>query len=173
MAKIASKKMDPEAKTVTIEFSNGKSVKLSLVMLEPAISTHAALHGLLQKLGDSYAGAKGDVEMAYTQCRVVADQLIDGNWNSPTRTGDGSQAFQDLVEVLAELAAEREEEISPEEIRGLVKSLDKKQLAGIKKDPRVAHGLAEKDLARKRKALEGEKGVDQATEGLFGKLFGG
>ena len=165
--------MDLEAQTITIEFSNGNFVELALASLATDIATHAALHGLLQKLGDSYAGANGDVEMAYAQCQVVADQLIEGNWNSISRTRDGGQAFLDLVEVLAELAKERGEEISPEEIRGIVKSLDKEQLARIKKDPRVAHGLAEKDLARKRKALEGEKGADQATEGLFDKLFGG
>jgi hypothetical protein len=173
MAKIANKRMDLEAQTVTIEFTDGRFVEIPLAALTPEIVLHSALHGLWQKLGDSYAGAKGDVELAYAQCRTVADQLLDGNWNSPTRIGDGGQVFRDLVEVLVELAKARGEEISREEIKGLLKDLDKKQLAEIKKDPQVAHGLAEKDLARKRKALEAKGEVDEKVEGLFGKLFGG
>ena len=172
MAKIATKRMSLETQAVTIEFTNGKVVEIALESLTPEIVTHAALHGLLQKLGDSYAGSQGDLEMAYAQCQVVADHLLEGSWNTSGRTGDGGQAFNDLVEVLGELAAERGEEMGREEIRGLLKALDKKQLAAVRKDPKVAHGLAEKDLERKKKALEGKEEIGEA-KGLFDKLFGG
>ena len=173
MAKIATKRMDLEAQAVMIEFADGHVVEIALASLTPEIITHAALHGLLQKLGDSYAGAKGDLGMAHAQCRVVADQLLDGNWNAPGRAGDGGQAFNDLVEVLVELSEDRGEEMGREEIRGILKDLDKKQLAAVRKDPKVAHGLATKDLERKRKALEAKGESEEEAEGLFGKLFGG
>ena len=57
MAKIANKIVGEEA--VTFEFANGEQVVARLDALTPEMVKRLAIHGLSQKMGDSYARAAG------------------------------------------------------------------------------------------------------------------
>lgn len=72
-----------------------QSLETTLDKLPAEIVRKLALHGLSQKVGDSYAGALNAQE-AMERARVVFDGLTNGQWNTG-RTG----ASGDVVEALA------------------------------------------------------------------------
>lgn len=68
---------------VSIVFPNGKTAAVILNELPPAIITRLAVHGLSQKLGDSYASAgKAENPLGFAIGRVedVMTQLMAGDW---------------------------------------------------------------------------------------------
>ena len=103
MAKIANKTVD--GTVVRIEFVNGKSVEIDVDKLPTEIRARAIVHGIMQKLGDSYAGADGPSD-GYDRCRAIADAITAGNWNQG-RTATGGTL---LVEALAKVAKRTVEE---------------------------------------------------------------
>lgn len=168
--KIASKYV--EGMAVRIEFDNGKNVVLDIGDLTEEVRHLAIMHGISQKLGDSYAGCGGDVEMAWAQCTAIRDQLLDGNWNAPGRDGRGRQGKQDLIRVLYGIALQEGHNVTESGVEKMIEALDKKQLAGLKKDPQVAKGLAEIELTRARERMEQAMGEGSLGD-LLGLAFGG
>lgn len=77
-----------EEQTVTWTFGNGAVRSISLDDLNEATQTHAALHGLSQKGGDSYASAGGDYAFAVAALDTTLGNLRAGVFNN-VRTGDG------------------------------------------------------------------------------------
>lgn len=85
--KVLSKDYDLEAKKATIKFlASGNSISVSLANLSPEIVTQAALHGLLQKLGDAAAGESGDE--AEESVMAVAELIQGGNWKAQREKGE-------------------------------------------------------------------------------------
>ena len=77
----ASKKVNLDAGHVTFSFANGKTETVGIN--EPGIDgllAQLALHGLSQKLGDSYASAQ-TVEDAYAEFMATAGVLRRGEWS--------------------------------------------------------------------------------------------
>lgn len=84
----ASKKVNLDASTVTFSFANGKTETVGIN--EPGIDgllAQLALHGLSQKLGDSYASAQ-TVDEAYKEFMDTVGVLRRGEW-SERREGVG------------------------------------------------------------------------------------
>ena len=102
------KNPDFEANTIGFTFGEAGSVAVAIADLPTDIVAKLALHGLSQKLGDSYAGAKSTCaetgadpdEWAKAQVEAVFAQLVEGNWT--TRT-PGSRTATDLATALSEV----------------------------------------------------------------------
>ncbi len=75
----ATKVLDEDKGTVTINFINDESVVFPLSKVSDNILKRLALHGANQKLGDSYASIK-TVEGSLEACQTVAERLIAGEW---------------------------------------------------------------------------------------------
>lgn len=84
MAKIASKKMLDDS--VRFEFINGEMLDCALVDIPQEIVHKLALHGLSQKVGDSYAGAES-VETAKANATAVWNNLTSGLWAAKVSRG--------------------------------------------------------------------------------------
>jgi len=106
---IASKlvgRVEGKPDAVEITFTDGRSVYVDLDELPDGIRLELLAHGLSQKLGDSYASAKGNIDFAYAECSGVAEALMKGEWN---RRGAGvggllAQAIANLTgKVLADV----------------------------------------------------------------------
>lgn len=96
MAKIAKKVIGYNE--VIFTFTNGVDLVADLTMLTQDIINRLALHGLSQKLGDSYASAneKGwSVDECYDQAANVFNNLKDGNW--AVSGGSGTNILAEAV----------------------------------------------------------------------------
>ena len=104
--KIAKKSADLKAKTVEFEFTNGHLITVALKELNKDIVTNLALHGLSQKGGDSYAGAK-TVDEAEERCETIIERLKEGEWIKP-RESAGPRPSMVIDAVVAALEAQGE-----------------------------------------------------------------
>lgn len=99
---VAKKDYDAETATFSIVFANGHSVEVALADLPQEIQLNLALHGLSQKLGDSYASVKGDVKAAVEKFTATLVQLKAGEW-AAKREGEGSSKVTELAEAIARI----------------------------------------------------------------------
>lgn len=82
---------------VVIEFTHGEPINLALSQLSDEMKVKLCVHGLSQKLGDSYAGATA--EEARDICAGVAQDLLDGKWSSRVAGAGGRTTL--LAQALA------------------------------------------------------------------------
>ena len=132
MAKKATKKVTDGG--VDISFESGDSLIVNLDSLDQSIVTKLALHGLSQKLGDSYAGA--ELSEAFELASSVASRLLAGEW-AQAREGGGSTRVSMLVEALAAATGK-----SNDEALEVVKGMSDDQKKELKKHPAIAKELA-------------------------------
>lgn len=140
--------MDTEGKLpvgVRVTFSNGKAVEVVFEDLSPEMLTRLAAHGLSQKLGDSFAGAKGDAGLAHAQCQIVADALHAGDW---TTRGEGDGG--DFVIAMANLT-----KVDADAVRAKLKTLDEDAIKALK---------ARKDVKAEMARLKAERLAEKAGE---------
>lgn len=136
MAKLASKKSLGNG----VEFDFGDKVfRVEIAEFNEDILHQAMIHGLSQKLGDSYAGAL-NVSEAIQRFTDTLESLRAGTWNSG-RTGMGG----DLAQAIANLTSTPVEDIAE-----ALKGKDKKELANLRKQPEVAAEILKIKLEREK-----------------------
>ena len=148
MAKIATKYVDVATGTVTFQFMDGTSFVYNLNDLSGEMVHRAALHGLSQKGGDSYASADS-IEEAKANVREVWANLLNGNWTVRS-TGKLAEALHratglPMDEVLEKLAGKTDAE--------------KKDL---RKHPAVKKALAEIDMERAAAAAKAAEDTEES-----------
>ena len=92
------------------------------------------MHGLSQKLGDSYAGA--DIAESFGRCSAVAGDLKDGNWS--TRVAASGPRTTQLAEALAAATGKTLEEAAAK-----LETLDEEGKKGLRAHPQIKVQLAE------------------------------
>jgi len=114
-SKIATKSYDVENLSVKFSFSDGRTLTCEIADLTTEVVDRLALHGLIQKVGDSYAGAES-IDTAYLAAKGVIDQLVAGLWTSKASKGgiwvEAIARFLDcsLEEALEKWTSKSEEE---------------------------------------------------------------
>lgn len=147
----------PENAGVSFTFSNGTLIEALLSDMSPDMVTNLALHGLSQKIGDSYAGTK-DVEDSIAFASAMLKRLQEGEWKVAREGGGGAQRTSMIVEALAAATGKTRDEALE-----VVATLDKDKVAALKKHPLVAAELAK--IAAARAAAKAEQLAAEATEG--------
>jgi hypothetical protein len=159
-ANMPKKIVNVEAQSVSFEFEDKSVLTIALSELSPATVIRAALHGISQKGGDSYAGAKDEADpIAFAKAQVadVIRNLQAGDWRAAS-TGSGGSRISDLAKALAAATGKPVEEIH----ESLAEATDeqKKEFAKI---PKVAAHLqrikAEKAIERANKAAAKAEGA--------------
>ena len=92
-----------EGTVVSFKFGNGEELSLDVSTLDETIQTELMLHGALQKIGDSYAGAAGDYAFAIANAKKVIDNLLSGNWKAAREGGTAAPRTGELAEAVARL----------------------------------------------------------------------
>ena len=116
---------------LTIALDNGKTIKVDINDLTPAMINTVALHGLKQKIVDAAAGL-GTTTEKYNAMREVADRIIAGEWN---KRGEGSAAPTGLLlKALVRLYPSKPVDALKEYIAGK----DKTEQAALRKNPKIA-----------------------------------
>ncbi len=89
---------------VSFKFGNGAELTLDVSTLDQEIQTNLMIHGALQKIGDSYAGAAGDYDFAIAAAKKVIDNLLAGEWKSGREGGGESKPrVTELAEAVARI----------------------------------------------------------------------
>lgn len=104
-----AKDYDLDTGEFTFEFGNGKTVSCKIEDFNEEIRTRAMYHGFSQKIGDSYASAKGDYSKGIDAAQSVIDALKDGDWNQGRET-EGKPRIAELSAALARVKGIPEEE---------------------------------------------------------------
>lgn len=129
--KKASKTIDGDV--ITIDFSTGEQLVADLSTIPQEIIHRLAMHGLSQKLGDSYAGAAD--EERFAKASGVFGDLAEGNWS--TRVAAGSPRTTQLAEALA---AATNKELA--EAVALLETMEDEAKKQLRKHPLIKAELA-------------------------------
>lgn len=152
MAKKATKTIDGDVITIRFEETN-EELQCNINDIPAEIISRLAMHGLSQKLGDSYAGA--DAGESFARANAVAGDLKDGNWS--TRVAASGPRTTQLAEALAAATGK-----SLEEAASKLETLDDDAKKGLRAHPQIKVELA------KIKAVKAQEAAAKAAEGAAG-----
>lgn len=148
--------------SVTFNFSNGKSLVAAIADIPQELRDRLALHGLGQKVGDSYAGAES-VEDAVESAGDVYEMLVGGKWTERTA---GEPRTSALAEALARVMTEAGQPKSVEEATAAVKGMDDETRKNLRNQPSIKAAMSAIKAERDAAAAAG-KPLDMAS--LFAK----
>jgi hypothetical protein len=129
-------------------FANGATVGCDPKELPEDMQRALMMHGLSQKIRDSFAGAKGDVNYAQAQAEGVVEALTAAEWN---RRGGGAFGGNMLVEAVARLKG-----IEVNEARERLAALTDDQRDSLKKAASVKAMLLTIKAERAQPAAEAD-----------------
>jgi hypothetical protein len=139
--KVASKNI--EGTTLSIDFENGEKLSISLNDLSSEIVEQLALHGLSQKVGDSYAGSGGDVAEAISLATAVVERLKNGEFKAKRESTGTTGRVTDLARALAQIVG-----VDLAEAVAKIDGMEKSEKTALRRHPQVAAVCA--DLAKQR-----------------------
>lgn len=158
MATIATKTLDFETLGVEFAFKDAEPILVKLEDFPEDVQKHFALHGISQKLGDSYSSAKGDVAVAQTAFAATLEQLRNGEWRAARGEGESRPRSTELAAAIARIKGQPLEEV----VANLASATDEQKKA-LRANERVKATIAviraEKAQA-KLAAMEGEGAGD-------------
>lgn len=147
--KFAKKEYDLDTSELSITFGNGQELAFALSDLSPEIQKQLALHGLSQKLGDSYAGVKGNFAEAINNVNSVFASLKSGDWSTA-----GEEARPRLAELAEAIASIKKVPI--EKAMAAVEKATDDQRKGWRSNAQVKAAIAQNRAVKAQKALEGQ-----------------
>lgn len=154
----------PDTKIVRVKFANGQRVDVVLASLPANIATIASAHGISQKVGDAYAGAEGDVDVAHGLAEAMANRLNSGEWNLK---GEGGASSTMLAQALAEAAGRT----LAEAIEKLA-NMSKEEKADLRKHAQINVILTRMTAERERlKALKAAADAEEVEAPPLESLF--
>lgn len=134
---LIAKKLVGES-SITFAWADETSSEISLSQFSDEIIQRAALHGLSQKLGDSYSGAEGSIPTAKAAFDDTLAALEAGDWNRKGGVTGGA-----IVEAVARAAG-----VSIEEALAKWMEMDEEVKKATRAHPTVKAAKAEIDLER-------------------------
>lgn len=144
---VCKKTVDDATGKIRFAFSDGRELVADASAIPEAVSGRLMLHGLSQKVGDSYAGAES-VDEAYESARETIEQLVAGTWT--TRTA-GEPRIGLVVEALARVAGQ-----TVEKAKAVYEKLDDDGKKAIRAHKGVKAAMDAIRAERSAKAAEGE-----------------
>ena len=133
---------------LTFEITGGHTLEIVLGALSDDVIKKATLHGLKQKIADSYAGVTTSHEVEAAADSVI-QALMTGNWNAGRSSLGGI-----WVEALARAAG-----VEIDVARSKWDEMDEETKKDVKKNPAVKTAKAEIDLER-AKSKVGNSTID-------------
>lgn len=116
----------PEATGVRFIFGNGKEMVVSPSDLPESVVHCAILHGIAQKLGDTYAGAE-NVQEARESFDSMLERLLSGEWVAERKASGPSTTL--LVEAISRVLSKNGRPVNVENIREKVQGKEARDAA--------------------------------------------
>ena len=101
--KFCEKEYDLDTGVVSFTFGNGEVVEVDVNQLPEQTRKQLMLHGVSQKVGDSFAGAKGNFMEGISAAKSVIEQLVAGIWRSARGEGEARPRLGELAEAIARI----------------------------------------------------------------------
>ncbi len=130
--------------SITFTWSDNTETIVHLDDIPEVMHDRICVHGLGQKLGDSYSGVKGDVAAAKELFNATLDALKAGEWN---RKGSGGASGSIWVEAIARVTYQEIEDVLEK-----WNAMDAATKAATRKHPQVA--LAKTEIDRERASVK-------------------
>jgi hypothetical protein len=160
----------PEVATaLRLEFEGGESLQVQVEDFPVDIQARLAYHGLSQKIGDSWAGVKGDVSLALENAGTMIEHLMAGTWTEKaTGLGPRPSLVADAVRRALEGAGQEVNEKRYAEIREKVKIKAEAKAALNNPTIKAAYDAikAERAIERADKSANTAKGSEATLEGF-------
>ena len=100
-----SKEYDMETGEFSFTFGDGTVLSGNLNDFSTEMQRNLSLHGVMQKGGDSFAGAKGNFVEGVASCRDVLEQLKAGVWRASRGEGESRPRLGELAAAIARIKA--------------------------------------------------------------------
>ena len=148
MRKNSILKIETSTEVVTMTWADGIVDKLEIAKLSKAIIEAAIENGLKQKLGDAAAisrdpitGRSATIQTKRERVRAVAQNLLDGHWIAPTRSGSGGgdSIRRTLVNALLQLNPA----LDRERVTAAITAKSHAEVLAMRAVPRVAAVIAQ------------------------------
>lgn len=152
--KFCDKDYDLDTGVVEFNFGDGEQVTQKFDDLPVDMQRQLGLHGLSQKGGDSYAGAKGNYAEAKANLRQVLANLAAGSWGS-TGEGEGKPKLGELSAAIARVKG-----IPLEQATAAVEKADDAKRKEWRAHPKIKAAIATIRAEKAQKELE----AAEATE---------
>lgn len=101
--KVPACQIDRKDNILTASFADGTSIEVNVLELPAAQQDNLRMHGLEQKLRDSYSGAKGNVEIIKGSINKVLDNLKADKWTASRASGESVNKSLEIVQAIANL----------------------------------------------------------------------
>lgn len=137
-----------EGEVISFTFASGEVVEIDYAALTLEIQVQLGLHGLSQKIGDSYAGTKTPEEAAVFAAGV-AKRLINGEFKA-VRESTGVTRVTQLVEAVARATGR-----AVEEVQEKLAAMDEESIKGVRAHPSTRAAIA--DIKAENEAAKAEK----------------
>jgi cellobiose-specific phosphotransferase system component IIA len=150
--KFLGKVGDVKTGRAVFSLKNGLKVEVNLDQIPEATQRELAMHGLLQKVGDSAAGFSKEEKYrdAFAAMQTVVDNLLNGVW-----AAKGGNGTSELAEALSRL-----KEVTTDEAAQAISLMSEDQLKETQAHPKV------KAMVAKIRAERAEARVGQDEEEL-------
>ena len=94
---------DLDASAVFFNFGNGEVLSLGMADLNDEMRQRVALHGINQKVRDSFAGVKGDFAKGIENAKAIIEQLLAGQWRAARGEGEAKPRITELAAAISRL----------------------------------------------------------------------
>jgi len=121
-----------EADQLNISFSDATSLLVDPAELSDEIRGELMFLGLQNKLRDSWASAKGDVEFAKGAANKTLDNLKNGLWTASRASGPAVKKTTELVQAIANL-----KKLETAQVQAIVDGATEDQIAAWRKNAQV------------------------------------
>lgn len=147
MRKNSILKIETSAEAVTMIWADGIVDKLEVSKLSADVLAAATENGLKQKLGDAAAisrdpitGRSATIQTKRERVRAVAQNLLDGHWIAPTRSGNGGgdSIRRTLIDALLQLNPS----LDRERVTAAITAKSHAEVLAMRAVPRVAEVIA-------------------------------
>ena len=142
-----------EQGVVTFAFGNGTTLECDSNKLSNEIRLDLLCHGISQKVGDSYAGVKGNYAEGIANAKEVIEQLYAGEW-SADREG-GAPRLAELAEAIARIKG-----TDVEKTRAAVEKASDEERKAWRSNGKVKATIAAIRAEKAQKALEASEQQD-------------
>lgn len=100
--RFCSKEYDMDTGVVDFTFGNGKTLQIDSNALSEDMRKQCMLHGISQKVGDSFAGVKGNFAEGVQNAQDTIEQLMAGIWKA-ARDDDAKPRLAELAEAISRI----------------------------------------------------------------------
>lgn len=158
LRKITPYDKEGQAGQIRFVLSNGSELVVKIDEISEPNRTHAAYHGISQRIGDSAAGCSKDSAFDYAlECMTaVYDQLKTPDWSRPAQTGKKPETETELTDLIAVIA--KLKKLPEESVSGIVRESPREKRDEWRKNRTIALELAA--IALKRLKAAPESGSD-------------